>query len=83
MGYPLGYKGYKLLDTATSKLIISRDVQFFEDKYPFHNSNLQVHSDPFETIVLPNTIPFPDSAPSNIEPPPQPEPPENGPPPPR
>lgn len=28
MGYPIGYKGYKLFDTATNKFIISRDVQF-------------------------------------------------------
>jgi len=43
IGYPLDYKGYKLLDIKTRKPFISRDVKFHENIFPFqHNTNLDV-----------------------------------------
>ncbi|XP_074283966.1 uncharacterized protein LOC141608519 [Silene latifolia] len=38
IGYPFGQKAYKLFDLDTKKVIISRDVIFLENKFPFHNS---------------------------------------------
>ncbi|KAH0637483.1 hypothetical protein KY289_037398 [Solanum tuberosum] len=35
LGYPSNQKGYKLLDLHTSKIFVSRDVQFFEHLFPF------------------------------------------------
>lgn len=35
LGYPPGYKGYKLLDITTNKVLISRDVIFHENIFPF------------------------------------------------
>lgn len=41
LGYPYGQKGYKLLNLHSKKVIISRDVHFHEDTFPFHtNSSL-------------------------------------------
>uniref|UniRef100_A0A2N9HC01 Reverse transcriptase Ty1/copia-type domain-containing protein n=1 Tax=Fagus sylvatica TaxID=28930 RepID=A0A2N9HC01_FAGSY len=37
LGYPSGVKGYKLLDLATYKIHISRDVIFHENIFPFQN----------------------------------------------
>uniref|UniRef100_A0A2N9HV86 Uncharacterized protein n=1 Tax=Fagus sylvatica TaxID=28930 RepID=A0A2N9HV86_FAGSY len=39
LGYPSGVKGYKLLDLETHKLLISRDVIFHENIFPFHTSS--------------------------------------------
>ena len=35
MGYPFGQKGYKVMDMATHKISVSRDVIFHEDIFPF------------------------------------------------
>lgn len=35
MGYTLGNKGYKLFDYVTNKFIVSRDVIFHQQVYPF------------------------------------------------
>lgn len=35
LGYPSGYKGYKLLDIETHQTHISRNVVFHEDIFPF------------------------------------------------
>ncbi|KAH0754817.1 hypothetical protein KY290_025087 [Solanum tuberosum] len=35
IGYPFGTKGYKVLDLATKKIHVSRDVQFYENIFPF------------------------------------------------
>lgn len=34
-GYPVGYKGYKMLDISTNSVIISRDVVFHEQVFPY------------------------------------------------
>ncbi|CAA7015065.1 unnamed protein product [Microthlaspi erraticum] len=35
LGYPSGYKGYKLLDLETNSVHISRNVVFYEEIFPF------------------------------------------------
>ncbi|KAC9553683.1 hypothetical protein E3N88_45641 [Mikania micrantha] len=35
LGYPFGVKGYKIYDMERKKIIVSRDVKFFEDRFPF------------------------------------------------
>jgi hypothetical protein len=39
LGYPSGVKGYKLFDLATHKLLISRNVIFHEDIFPFKTTS--------------------------------------------
>lgn len=35
VGYPFGQKGWKLFDLNSKKFLVSRDVKFFEDIFPF------------------------------------------------
>lgn len=35
IGYPFGTKVYKVLDLATKRIHVSRDVQFYENVFPF------------------------------------------------
>ena len=35
VGYPFGQKGWKLFDLDSNVFLVSRDVKFFEDEYPF------------------------------------------------
>ncbi|RDX91254.1 hypothetical protein CR513_26793, partial [Mucuna pruriens] len=49
LGYPLGYKGYKVYDLCSKKFLISRDVIFYEYIFPFHTldnatSNISLNS---------------------------------------
>ena len=37
LGYPPGTKGYKNFDLETRKIILSRDVNFHEEIFPFKN----------------------------------------------
>ncbi|GJX41317.1 ribonuclease H-like domain-containing protein [Tanacetum coccineum] len=37
LGYPANHRGYRCLDLASSKIIISRHVRFDEDVFPFGN----------------------------------------------
>ena len=39
LGYPSGFKGYKLLDLENNSISISRHVVFHEDLFPFVKSN--------------------------------------------
>lgn len=51
LGYPSGYKGYKLLDLETNNIFISRIVVFFEDVFPFAKAGpSQVYSDFFTSL---------------------------------
>lgn len=40
IGYPYGQKGYKLYDLVTHKIILSRDVVFCENVFPFNPKHL-------------------------------------------
>ena len=54
LGYPPGMKGYKLLDIDSMKILISRDVIFYENVFPFHNiSDTYAAHDPIEDMCLP------------------------------
>ena len=54
MGYPLGYKGYRLYDIHSKKFFISRDVVFHEDTFPFHSlSAANTFPSPFDEVVIP------------------------------
>ena len=67
LGYPSGYKGYKLLDLESNKIYISRHVVFHESIFPFaHSQPTPTHYDFFSDRVLPTPI----SVPSDISPPP-------------
>lgn len=46
IGYPAGHKGYKVLDVKTKKIIISRDLVFHEQHFPFHFQQKVAHSPP-------------------------------------
>ena len=46
LGYPSGYKGYKLLDLESNKIYISRHVVFHESIFPF------AHSQPTPLIMI-------------------------------
>lgn len=64
IGYPPGQKGYKLLNLSTHKIIISRDVVFYEQHFPYHFSDTS--TSPFSKFFLPtttNTIPYVDDLP--------------------
>jgi hypothetical protein len=54
MGYPRGYKGYKLLDIATKKMFISTDTQYYENIFLFKSNKPDtVTTDPFHSILVP------------------------------
>lgn len=58
MGYPAGFKGYKLFDPQGNKFLISRDVVFHEDKFPYHHlPNPSQPPDLLADTVLPKHIP--------------------------
>ena len=46
LGYPFGVKGYKVLDLFTKRVIISRDVVFHENSFPFASVSPHI-ADPF------------------------------------
>ncbi|CAL1361098.1 unnamed protein product [Linum trigynum] len=48
IGYQRGIKGYKIYDFSTHDVFVSRDVQFHENVFPFHNQNPD-HSPPYST----------------------------------
>ena len=75
VGYPPGYKAYKLYNLQTRSFFISRDVIFHESTYPFHAlPQSEPVLDPFPDLVLPipNLDAIPSSPTDNILPPNQP-----------
>ena len=69
MGYPPGYKGYKLLDLSTNAIFISRDVIFHEHIFPFLSTShsVSIFSDrvlPFHPPANPSLV----STPSFVQP---------------
>ena len=56
IGYPSGYKGYKLLNLSTNAIYITRDVIFHETLFPFQSNNLSCFiSDFLSDSVLPSS----------------------------
>ena len=37
LGYPFGQKAYKVLNLTNNKILVSRDVKFFEHIFPLHS----------------------------------------------
>ncbi|KAG7572108.1 Reverse transcriptase RNA-dependent DNA polymerase [Arabidopsis suecica] len=61
LGYPSGYKGYKVLDLDTHSISISRNVIFHEDIFPFQSPELSSSTlDLFSSTILP--LPIPDTS---------------------
>ena len=52
LGYPAGFKGYKVMDLDTNAISVSRNVVFHEDIFPFTCSESDLHHD-----LYPNTDP--------------------------
>jgi len=44
LGYPLGQKGYKVLELDTRRVSVSRDVYFYENQYPFASTTTPTDS---------------------------------------
>lgn len=54
LGYPLGVKGYKLMDLRSKEIFISRDVKFHESTFPFLSiPHLELLVDQFPDTMLP------------------------------
>lgn len=47
LGYPAGYKGYKVMDLETNQIYISQNVIFHEDVFPYAKGKDNVYSDVF------------------------------------
>ena len=57
MGYPIGYKGYRLFNLATKQFFISRDVSFHEEVFPFASVSQPVADFPVQpSLVLPASL---------------------------
>lgn len=52
LGYVPNCKGYKVFDLQDQKVLVSRDVVFYEDKFPFQDTSLHETHD----VPLPITI---------------------------
>lgn len=56
IGYPLGQKAYKTYNLSTHKIVVSRDVTFHEQHFPFHLKDN--FTSPFSTFYLPTQVDF-------------------------
>ncbi|GJS97691.1 putative RNA-directed DNA polymerase [Tanacetum coccineum] len=51
LGYLTGTKGYKILDLETRKIIVSRNVNFYEQQFPFKNIE-EINKDCVEEPII-------------------------------
>ena len=58
LGYPIGVKGYKVMELTTHSLFISRDVHFYESLFPFQSLDLPQYLDPFDSNTLSSSVPL-------------------------
>ncbi|XP_019255056.1 PREDICTED: uncharacterized protein LOC109233632 [Nicotiana attenuata] len=65
IGYPFGTKGYKVLDLATKRIHVSRDVQFYENIFPFA-TNSEPSPSSFPSSFSNSTPTFVDSDPCSL-----------------
>lgn len=72
LGYPDGVKGYKMHLLSEYRIVISRDVVFHNDKFPFHY--IVAPTDPsldfFSDFVLPRSLDEPSTDQCAYVPPP-------------
>ena len=57
IGYPPGQKGYKVLNTQTMQVSVSRDVRFHEQHFPFHLQSV-THENQFKFFLPITTSPI-------------------------
>lgn len=57
LGYPSGYKGYKVLDVTTNKILIIRDVVFHEHIFPFATQHSTPVPFPLYISFIPSSSP--------------------------
>lgn len=50
VGYPLGQKGWKVYNLKTKEFLVSRDVVFYEDKFPYDGLVDSVNADSDSSI---------------------------------
>lgn len=67
LGYPSGYKGYKLLNLSTNDIFISRNVVFYESDFPFafDSSSLFPISNSDLPFLSTSSAPIPPSQPQS------------------
>ncbi|KAL0387398.1 UNVERIFIED_CONTAM: Retrovirus-related Pol polyprotein from transposon RE1 [Sesamum radiatum] len=53
LGYPLGQKGFKLFDLISQTYLVSRDVVFYENVFPFSDSPTSRSSCPLPIVLDP------------------------------
>ncbi|KAG7554602.1 Retrotransposon Copia-like N-terminal [Arabidopsis suecica] len=69
LGYPAGYKGYRLMDLESNKVFISRNVIFHEDVFPLAKDKKSDHSLDFFTPMSSGKLTIPSQiSPSSISP---------------
>ena len=56
VGYPRGFKGYRLYDISKRIFFISRDVIFHETIFPFHVVSHSTQPDLFPDLVIPRAF---------------------------
>nr|GEX28254.1 putative ribonuclease H-like domain-containing protein [Tanacetum cinerariifolium] len=54
LGYQLGKKGYKVYDVKYGKIVVSRDVRFFENIFPYDNNTSHEEDDEPKILKLPS-----------------------------
>ncbi|KAJ0592862.1 putative RNA-directed DNA polymerase [Helianthus annuus] len=52
LGYPGGTKGYTILDLETKKMIVSRDVVFHEEFFPFRKAEMNDNCEREEPAII-------------------------------
>lgn len=50
LGYPSGYKGYKLLDLESNKVHISQNITFHEEIFPYAKATTDTYEDIFSSV---------------------------------
>ncbi|CAM8878782.1 unnamed protein product [Rhodiola kirilowii] len=61
LGYPYGQKGYKVYDLQSHQTLVSRNVTFFEDIFPYKDFNDKSSSDTeaASQVLFPTTVHLP------------------------
>ena len=56
VGYPYGQKGWKLFDLETETFFVSRDVHFFENKFPYFEAKKMDTAPPLQNPIIANSL---------------------------
>ncbi|CAM8951474.1 unnamed protein product [Rhodiola kirilowii] len=59
LGYPYGQKGYKVYCLQSHQVLVSRDVTFFEEIFPYKEITSESVENAENTVHLPFTVPVP------------------------